>query len=196
MHLSVYDYEKKMRAAEVKELEDRLDAEYDEAHELEERLSTLRETDVKVTELTKELNTSPDYQLPEPPPLMSAKSYMTKLVQPLIDRLKKLLLSMIARYMELKRDYDTLSRKYGRAVQDRAQYSSRVADLTHENDQLKQENRDYRLLRTVVGDARIDAILTQAEAIQTDPRRGQHPHATENPVYGSQTVNSSAYSKR
>ena len=165
-HLSVYDYEKKMRAAEVKELEDRLDAEYDEAHELEERLSALRKTDVKVTELAKQLDTSPDYQLPEPPPLMSAKSYMTKLVQPLIDRLKKLLLSMIARYMELKRDYDTLSRKYGRTVQDRAQYSSRVADLTHENDQLKQENRDYRLLRKVLGDSQVDALLLQANTAQ------------------------------
>ena len=177
-HLSVYDYEKKMRAAEVKELEDRLDAEYDEAHELEERLSALRETDVKVTELTKELNTSPDYQIPEPPPLMSAKSYMAKLVQPLIDRLKKLLLSMIARYMELKRDYDALSRKYGRAVQDRAQYCSRVAELTHENDQLRKENRDYRLLRKVLGDTQVDALL-QAYTAQNEARQRQPQHRIE-----------------
>lgn len=101
---------------------------------------------------------------------MSAKSYMTKLVQPLIDRLKKLLFSMIARYMELKRDYDTLSRKYGRAVQDRAQYSSRVADLTHENDQLRKENRDYRLLRKVLGDTQLDTLL-QAYKAQNEARQ-------------------------
>ena len=89
-HLSVLDYKKKERAAEVKALEDRLEADYDEAGELEARLSQLRETEGKVQDLQKELNTNPDYQLPEPQPLMSAKSYMTKLVQPLIDRLKQM----------------------------------------------------------------------------------------------------------
>ena len=115
------------------------------------RLSHLREIDTKVQELQKELDTSPDYQLPEPPPLMSAKSYMTKLVQPLIDRLRKLLLKMVAHYMDLKCDYDTMSRKYSRAVQEKAQYGSRIEELVTENNQLKKENRDYRLLRKVFG---------------------------------------------
>lgn len=60
---------------------------------------------------------------------MSAKGYMTKQVQPLIDRLKKLLLKMIVHYMDLKRNYDTLSPKYVRVVQDKAQYGSRIDEL-------------------------------------------------------------------
>ena len=165
-HLSVLEYQKKMRAAEVKELEDRLNADYEEAGELEVRLSHLREIDTKVQELQKELSTSPDYQLPEPPALMSAKSYMTKLVHPLIDRVKKLLLSMVAHYMELKRDYDTLSRKYSRAVQDKSQYGSRIDELVTENNQLKKESRDYRLLRKVFGNEQIDQMLVRARFAQ------------------------------
>lgn len=97
---------------------------------------------------------------------MSAKSYIAKLVQPLIERLKKLLLQMIAHYMNLKRDYDTLSRKYSRAVQDKVQYGSRIEELVTENDQLKKENRDYRLLRKFFGDAQIDQALSRAKQAQ------------------------------
>ena len=116
-HLSVLDYKKKERAAEVKELEERLDADHEEASKLEAKLAQLRETDAKVDRLRSSLDTDPDYQLPEPQPFMSAKSYMAKHVKPLFDRLKKLLLTMVVRYMELKRDYEQLVRRYkiGRA---------------------------------------------------------------------------------
>lgn len=60
-HLSILEYQKKIRAAEVKELEDQLDTEYEEAGELEMRLLHLRETDAKVQELQMELDTNPNY---------------------------------------------------------------------------------------------------------------------------------------
>lgn len=172
-HLSVLDFKKKERAAEVKELEERLEADYDEAGELEARLSQLRETEGKVQNLQKELNTNPDYQLPEPQPLMSAKSYMTKWVQPLIDRLKQMLLKMIVKYMELKGDYDMLSNRYSRAMQERAQYGSRLDALVTENNQLKKESREYRLLRKVFGDEQIDQALSRAKQIQ-EQQHGSH----------------------
>ena len=171
--LSVLDFKKKERAAEVKELEERLEADYDEAGELEARLSQLRETEGKVQNLQKELNTNPDYQLPEPQPLMSAKSYMTKWVQPLIDRLKQMLLKMIVKYMELKGDYDMLSNRYSRAMQERAQYGSRLDALVTENNQLKKESREYRLLRKVFGDEQIDQALSRAKQIQ-EQQHGSH----------------------
>lgn len=172
-HLSVLDFKKKERAAEVKALEERLEADYDEAGELEARLSQLRETEGKVQNLQRELNTNPDYQLPEPTPLMSAKSYMTKLVQPLIDRLKQMLLKMIVKYMELKGDYDMLSNRYSRAMQERAQYGSRLDALVTENNQLKKESREYRLLRKVFGDEQIDQVLTRAKQMQ-EQQHGSH----------------------
>jgi len=150
-----------------------LEADYDEANELEARLSQLRETEGKVQDLQKELNTNPDYQLPEPQPLMSAKSYMTKLVQPLIDRLKQMLLKMIVKYMELKGDYDMLSNRYSRAMQEKAQYGSRIDALVTENDQLKKENREYRLLRKVFGDEQIDQALARAKKVQ-EQQQGAH----------------------
>jgi len=177
-HLSVYDYEKKMRAAEVKELEDRLEADYDEAGELEARLSKLRDTDTKVTELRSKLETDPDFQLPEPQSLMSAKSYMTKLVRPLIDRLKNMLLKMIVRYMELNGEYNMLSRKYTFAMREKAAYGERIDELKTENDMLKKENRDYRLLRAVFGDEQIDRAVAHARAMQEMQRTAHTARTT------------------
>ena len=168
-HLSVLDYKKKERAAEVKELENRLDADHEEAGKLETKLAQLRETDAKVNALRSNLETDPEYQLPEPPPLMSAKNYMTKHVKPLIDRLKKLLLTMVVRYMELQRDYQQLARRYNRALSDKEQFSDRIYDLAQENKQLEKENRDYRLLRKFFGDAQIDQALSRAKQAQEQP---------------------------
>ena len=178
-HLSVLDYKKKERAAEVKELEERLDADHEEAGKLEAKLAQLRETDAKVNALRSSLDNDPDYQLPEPPPLMSAKNYMTKHVKPLFDRLKKLLLTMVVRYMELKRDYEQLVRRYNRAVSDKEQFSDRIYDLAQENKQLKMENRDYRLLRKFFGDAEIDTMLIQVWESQNKQRQQRVSHQFE-----------------
>lgn len=178
-HLSVLDYKKKERAAEVKELEERLDADHEEACKLEAKLAQLRETDAKVNGLRANLENDPDYQLPEPPPLMSAKTYMTKHVKPLFDRLKKLLLTMVVRYMELKRDYEQLVRRYNRAVSDKEQFSDRIYDLAQENRQLKKENGDYRMLRKFFGDAEIDTMLIQVWESQNKQRQQRVSHQFE-----------------
>ena len=178
-HLSVLDYKKKERAAEVKELEERLDADHEEACKLEAKLAQLRETDAKVNGLRANLENDPDYQLPEPPPLMSAKTYMTKHVKPLFDRLKKLLLTMVVRYMELKRDYEQLIRRYNRAVSDKEQFSDRIYDLAQENRQLKKENGDYRMLRKFFGDAEIDTMLIQVWESQNKQRQQRVSHQFE-----------------
>lgn len=178
-HLSVLEYKKKERAAEVKELEERLEADHEEAGKLEANLAQLRETDAKVDRLRSSLDTDPDYQLLEPPPLMSAKNYMAKHVKPLFDRLKKLLLTMVVRYMELKRDYEQLVRRYNRAVSDKEQFSDRIYDLAQENKQLKMENRDYRLLRTFFGDAEIDTMLIQVWESQNKQRQQYVSHQFE-----------------
>ena len=91
----------------------------------------------------------------------------------LIDRLKQMLLKMIVKYMELKGDYDMLSNRYSRAMQERAQYVSRFDALVTENNQLKKENREYRLLRRVFGDEQIDQALTTAKQVQ-EQRHGSH----------------------
>lgn len=51
------------------------------------------------------LETAPEYQLPEPPALMSAKTYKTRFVDAMVERLKKLAKTLLARYFEVLNDY-------------------------------------------------------------------------------------------
>ena len=85
-HLSDYDYKKKMRAAEVVELTEKVadlkEKVADKQGDFKEMASRIQNYDKgerSLDELKKELDTSPDYALPEPQGLMTAKSYKTSL---------------------------------------------------------------------------------------------------------------------
>ena len=77
-HLSVYDYEKKMRAAEVEALTAKVQEKHEEAEALAQRLDNYTKADHSITEMERLLKTDPEYQLPEPPAMMSAKTYKQK----------------------------------------------------------------------------------------------------------------------
>lgn len=81
--------------------------------------------------------------------------------------------------MELKVDYDMLSNRYSRAMQERAQYGSRIDALVAENNQLKKETREYRLLRKVFGDEQIEALLDQARVAPAARQAPRWEHRAE-----------------
>lgn len=72
-HLSALDYEKEQRAKEIAELESRLADKKDEFEVYKDRISNYFKGEQVIDELSKKLDTEPDYQLQEPPTLMSAK---------------------------------------------------------------------------------------------------------------------------
>ena len=49
-----------------------------------------------IEELAKKSDTEPDYQLQDPLPFMSAKSYKTKFVEPLIKKFREVISSVIS----------------------------------------------------------------------------------------------------
>lgn len=71
-HLSVLDYEKKMRAAEVAELEDKLSDKKLEFNTVEKRIANLDQAENSIDNISQKIYDEPEYQLPEPPTLMSA----------------------------------------------------------------------------------------------------------------------------
>jgi hypothetical protein len=72
----------------------------------------------------------PDYQLPEPQGLMSAKSYKTKFAEPLVKRLKKLVKSLLVRYFKVQDSYYRLNKTNGELYRDNE-------GLARSNDRLK-----------------------------------------------------------
>lgn len=99
-HLSVLDYKKEQRTKEIAELESKLADKKDEFEVYQDRISNYSKGEQVIEELAKKLDTEPDYQLQEPPPLMSAKSYKTKFVEPLIKKLREVISSVMSMYYQ------------------------------------------------------------------------------------------------
>jgi len=170
-HLSVYDYEKKMRATEVAELDEKLDDKKGEFNTLSKRIEEFEDGKKGITDMQNLLDTDPDYQLPEPQVLMSAKSYKAKFVEPLIAKLKSLVKTVMVRYFKARDDYHRLNQYNGNLHKENENLRSDNEYLTAYNNQLKEKVKDYVLLRKVFGNKQIDDLLEKARAMQLAKQR-------------------------
>lgn len=129
----------------------------------------------KATETLKEmetaLNTDPEYQLPEPQGLMTAKSYKSKIVEPLIKRLKSLVKTVLVRCFQAIDDYHRLNVTNANLYRENERLTKINAKLAGENENLRAENKDYKLLRKVFGSKQIDNLLEQAQKNQQSKQR-------------------------
>ena len=94
-HLSVLDYEKKMRIQEVDELENKVEI-------LDKQLTNLVKCEDTFKKVFQDFETDEQFQLPEPQPLMSAKTYKAKIVEPFVDKLKATLKIAVVAYFKIK----------------------------------------------------------------------------------------------
>lgn len=165
-HLSVLDYKKEQRTKEIAELESKLADKKDEFEVYQDRISNYSKGEQVIEELAKKLDTEPDYQLQEPPPLMSAKSYKTKFVEPLVARLKSLISTLFARYFKAIDSYNRLNVTNANLYRENEKLSKINGKLTEENTRLRAENKDYSLLRKVFGYKQINDLLERARNIK------------------------------
>ena len=112
----------------------------------------------------------PEYQLPEPPAMMSARSYKAKFVEPLIARFKSLISTLFARYFKALDSYHRLNITNGNLYRANERLEKINDKLTEENTRLRAENKDYSLLRKVFGHKQIDDLLGQARNIKGQKR--------------------------
>ena len=170
-HLSVLDYKKQERAAEVEKLGAEIEQKQAEFKALSERIHNYDEGINELTELTNSLDDSPEYQLPEPQGLMSAKAYRSKIVEPFVKRLKALIKTVLVRCFEGWDNYYRLNITNGNLYHENEKLIKVNEKLTDENENLRSENKDYKLLRKVFGSKQIDSLLEQAREKQQYKQR-------------------------
>ncbi len=178
-HLSVLDYEKKVRSEEVAALEEKLAETKIEYTAASKRVQNFEKAETELRNLQAELETSPEYALPEPTALTSAKSYKTKIVEPLIRKLKKLVLSVLANYFNAVDVYHQLNMKNGQLFRENENLREDNRDLRAENSQLRKENRDFALLKKVFGKEKIGALIYQAEEAEQAQKRNKRRRNTD-----------------
>ena len=75
-HLSVLDYKKQEREKEINALEDKLAEKKDEFRVMADRIENFDNGEKSLQKLDESIMNEPEYQLPEPPAMMSARTYM------------------------------------------------------------------------------------------------------------------------
>lgn len=169
-HLSVLDFKKQERTAELEKLESEIAEKKDEFEMYQDRIDNFTQGYYVIDDLAKKLDTEPDYQLQEPTKLMSAKSYKTKFVEPLIKKLREVIEAVFALYYQALDSYHRLNMTNKNLYREN-QYLSKDNEKLHtENTKLKEQNKDYRLLRKAFGDKHLDNLLEQARTSKDKKR--------------------------
>ena len=161
-HLTVLDFKKQERLKELAKLEKQIDDKKLEVEKLEATIGKIKVAKVSLSHIERELDTSLKLQLPEPPPLMSAKSYKQKIVEPLIKRLKKLIKTVIAKSVEGWENFFRLHKQYEQLVQQNNHLKYKNAQLQEVNDLLRDQNKSYQLLEKSLSKAKLKAMIEQA----------------------------------
>ena len=165
-HLSVLDYKKQEREIEVEQLDSKIEQKKTEYNVLSKRIENYDEGLEELTVLEKELISGEKYMLPEPQGFMTVKTYRTKIAEPLVEKLKSMLKTVLVRAFEGWDNYYRLNMKNGSLYQKNQELNRANKELTEENAMLRAENKDYRLLRKVFGRRQIDDLVEQAKLVK------------------------------
>lgn len=170
-HLSVLDYKKQEREKELIALEDTIASKQAERNTLSEQIKNYDEGLDDLRAVSETLDASPDFQLPEPQGLMSAKSYRKKVAEPLVRKLKSYIKNALARCFEGWDAYHRLNITNANLYRENEKLSKVNDKLSAENKELKKQNKDYSLLRKVFGHKQIDDLLERAKSEKQSKQR-------------------------
>lgn len=161
-HLSVLDYKKQQRTEEIGQLESKITDKQTEFETLSKRIENFDKGTTALSQMQNALENAPEYQLSEPQGFMTAKSYKSKVAEPLIKRLKSLIKTLMVRCFQAIDDYQRLNQTNASLYRGNERLKSQNKQLTSDNNRLREEIKDYKLLRKVFGSRQIDSLLEQA----------------------------------
>lgn len=170
-HLSVLDYKKQEREKEVERLDIQLSEKQDEYKILSDRVRNYDKGIDDLKTLESVLDTFPDFQLSEPQGLTSAKSYKNKVAEPLVKKLKELLKRALARCFEAWDNYYRLNITNGNLHRENERLTKINVKLAGENENLREQNQNYRLLRKAFGNKQMDGLVVQAKEMLQSKKR-------------------------
>ena len=173
-HLSVYDYEKTKRSEEVEKLTAESEKLNLKVEELTEKAEALMQFESNMSEIAEDFYEADEFKLPEPPPLMTAKTYKAKVVEPLFRKLLDLAKSAVRKCFELQNQLNSI-KLWGKADKVNAgQILAENRTLTEQNEKLNREVQNYRLLRKIFGDEQIDSLVVKAKETERVNRQARY----------------------
>ena len=176
-HKSVDVFKKELLEKEVEKLEEVISekqAVVDNAdsklEQIQSKLSKLKDKEKYIGKTAEQFNKS-EWNLPEPPPLTSAKAYREKMAIPLFKKIKYELLKLVSANYDLRKMAEALQDKIADFTQRINRLSQRIGELKTENDSLKKDVRKYICLRKYLGAEKADRIIETETAAEQEQKR-------------------------
>ena len=172
-HLSVLDYKKQEREKAIAVLDTTLAEKQDELETVQNRIDNFDQGAQSIEKLEQRIESDAEFQLPDPPALMTAKTYKQRFADPLIKQLKEIIRKMFCRYYKALDSYHRLNTTNGRLYRENEQLTATNDRLKGENDALRSELKDFRFLRKILGNQQIDNLIVQAKDMEQQRKQAQ-----------------------
>lgn len=172
-HLSVLDYKKQEREKELAALDTTLAEKQDELETVQNRIDNFDQGAQSIEKLEQRIESDAEFQLPDPPTLMTAKTYKQRFVDPLIKKLKEVIREVFYHYYKALDSYHRLNTTNGRLYRENEHLTIVNDKLKGENEVLRSELKDFRFLRKVLGSQQIDNLIAQAKDMEQQRKQTQ-----------------------
>lgn len=150
-HKSVSEFKKQKLIEEVENLQE-------EKSEIEQKISTYKSAE-DYARATAAKFEDEEYKIPEPPPLMSAKTYKTKFVEPLIKKLIGIIKTLARKCYTAEKETERVTKKMTELYQEKENLKSANWDLRMANSKMGVEVRNFKKIKDFLGIDKVQEIL-------------------------------------
>lgn len=151
-HKSVSEFKRDKLIEEVEALTE-------QKEDLEHTISAYKNAEEYALTTAQKLNDNKDFEITEPPPLMSAKTYKTKYVEPMLKKLKSIIQNLARRCYRAEQLEQQSAEKISTLTDENQKLKSRVWDLNLENSRLRVELRNFDKIKDFLGIDKVKEIL-------------------------------------
>ena len=150
-HKSVSEFKRDKLIEDVEKLQEK-------KADIEQKISVYKGAEEYATK-TAEKIISDDYKIPEPTPLMPAKAYKNKVVEPLIKKLINIIKTLARKYYVAEKQAEQATMKMTEFYQEKERLKSANWDLKLENSKMSVEVRDFKKIKVFLGINKVQELL-------------------------------------
>ena len=150
-HKSVSEFKRDKLIEEVENLQEK-------KSDIEQKISIYKSAEEYAMTMTAKIK-GDDYKIPEPPPLMSAKAYKTKFVEPVIKKLIGVIKTLARKCYIAEKQTEQATMKMTELYQEKEGLKSANWDLRMANSKMGVEVRDYKKIKNFLGIDKVREIL-------------------------------------
>ncbi len=150
-HKTVSEFKRDMLAKEVAQLTEKKD---DLKHEL-----SVYQGEEQYALATAQKYEAEEWKLPEPSPIMSAKTYKNKFAEPLVKKLIVVIKTLARKYYEFSKTIERLQEKISILTADNEKLKNKLWYNKLENSKLNVNVRAFKKVKSVIGVEKVNEII-------------------------------------